>query len=306
MQQTVAGRIPFQGIGLHTGVIARMEIRPAEAGSGILFVRTGLPDGAVEIPARHEFVSSSSYRTVLANPEGVSLATVEHLMAALAVLGVDNAVIVVDGPEVPIMDGSALPFARAILATGIVSAGSTRRAIRICRKVEVKSGESRAALLPAREFSLACSIDFPSPAIGRQDCRVEGLGLPAVYSLLPARTFAELESIEALRSMGLARGGSLDNAVVVSGNKVLNENGLRFTDEFVRHKALDVVGDLYLAGAPILGHCIAVRPGHAITRRLLSAVFSTPGAWTWADAAEKDTESRREFSDAVESRRDWT
>ena len=306
MQQTVAGSIRFEGIGLHTGAISRMEIRPAEAGSGILFVRTGLPSGAVEIPARHEFVSSSSYRTVLANPEGVSLATVEHLMAALAVLGVDNVVIVVDGPEVPIMDGSALPFARAILDTGIVSNGSMRRAIRICRKVEVTSGESRAALLPAREFSLACSIDFPSPAIGRQDCRLEGLGLPAVSSLLPARTFAELESIEALREMGLARGGSLDNAVVVSGNKVLNENGLRFTDEFARHKALDVVGDLYLAGAQILGHCIAVRPGHAITRRLLSAVFSTPGAWAWADEAEMEPESRREFSSAAESRRDWT
>ena len=306
MQQTVAGCVRFEGIGLHTGVIAKMEIRPAQAGCGILFVRTGLPGGAVEIPARHEFISSSSYRTVLGNPEGVGLATVEHLMAALAVLGIDNAVVVVDGPEVPILDGSALPFARAILETGIVPSGGMRRAIRICRKVEVESGGSRAALLPSREFRLACSIDFPSPAIGRQDCQVEGLGLPAVYSLLPARTFAELESIEALRKMGLARGGSLDNAVVVSGNKVLNENGLRFSDEFARHKALDVVGDLFLAGAPILGHCIAVRPGHAITRRLLSAVFSTPGAWAWADAAEMQPESRRAFADAVESLPDWT
>ena len=306
MQHTVAGCIRFEGIGLHTGSMIRMEIRPAKAGYGIVFLRPGLPGGAVEIPARQEFISSSSYRTELSNPEGVSVSTVEHLMATLAVLGIDNAAIVVDGPELPIMDGSALPFARAILDTGIVPIRGTRRAIRILRKVEVKSGKSRAALLPAREFSLACSIDFPSPAIGRQECRVEGLGPPAVYSLLPARTFVELESIEDLRKMGLARGGSLDNAVVVSGNKVLNENGLRFTDEFARHKALDVVGDLYLAGAPILGHCIAVRPGHAITRRLLSAVFSTPGTWAWADAAETEPQSRRAIADAMETLREWT
>ena len=158
------------------------------------------------------------------------------------------------------------------------------------------------ALLPAREFRLDCSIDFPSPAIGQQEYAVQGLGLSAVETLLPARTFVELESIEALRGMGLARGGSLDNAVVVSGNKVLNENGLRFTDEFARHKALDVVGDLYLAGGPILGHCIAVRPGHGITRRLLSAVFSTPGSWAWVGAAECENSSRSKFEIGAESR----
>ena len=206
-------------------------------------------------------------------------------MAAFAVLGIDNAVVEVDGPEIPIMDGSALPFAEAILDTGIMPIVGKRRAIRVLRSIGVDSSGSSVRLFPAREFRLACSIEFASPAIGRQECVVENIGLPAVWSLLPARTFVELESIEKLRKMKLAKGGSLENAVVVSGNKVLNENGLRFTDEFVLHKALDVIGDLYLAGAPILAHCIAVRPGHSITRRLLSALFATPDAWTWEEGA---------------------
>ena len=302
MQTTVAGSIRFEGIGLHSGQTARMEVRPAASGYGIRFARSGFPGGSAKIPARHEFVSSTSYRTELASPQGVRLATVEHLMAAFAVLGIDNAEVEVDGPEIPVLDGSALPFARGILGVGIAAAGGARKCIRILRKVEVKSGESRMALLPAREFRLNCSIDFPSPAIGRQEYAVEGLGLSTVESLLPARTFVEFESIEALRGMGLARGGSLDNAVVVSGNKVLNEDGLRFTDEFARHKALDVVGDLYLAGGPIIGHCIAVRPGHGITRRLLSAVFSTPGNWAWAGTAESGNSARQKFEIGAESR----
>ncbi len=305
MQTTVAGCVRLQGIGLHSGRACRLNIRPAEAGRGIIFRLVGEPGGIAEIPARHEFIASTAYRTELASPDGVHLSTVEHLMAAFAVLGVDNAVVEVDGPEVPAMDGSALPFAEAILDTGIRPVCGRRLAIRVLRQVGVDRDGSSVRLFPAREFRLACAIEFPSPAIGRQECVVENLGQPAVWNLLPARTFVELESIDRLRKMGLARGGSLENAVVVSGNKVLNENGLRFTDEFVRHKALDVVGDLYLAGAPILAHCVAVRPGHGITSQLLSALFSTPGAWTWEEmpvtqsrdeaVAVREAESRPEM-----------
>ena len=292
MQTTVAGCVRLKGIGLHSGRECRMSICPAEAGHGIIFRLVGGPDGVVEIPARHDFIASTAYRTELASTEGERLSTVEHIMAAFAVLGIDNAVVEVDGPEIPIMDGSALPFAEAILDTGIMRIGGRRLAIRVLRSVGVDSSGSSVGLFPAREFRLACSIEFPSPAIGRQECVVENLGLPAVWSLLPARTFVELESIEKLRKMKLAKGGSLENAVVVSGNKVLNENGLRFTDEFVLHKALDVIGDLYLAGAPILAHCIAVRPGHGITRRLLSALFATPGAWTWEEVPVSPPQER--------------
>ena len=283
MQTTVAGCVRLQGIGLHSGRECRLNICPAEAGRGIIFRLVGDAVGIAEIPARHEFIASTAYRTELASTEGVHLSTVEHLMAALAVLGIDNAVVEVDGPEVPAMDGSALPFAEAILETGIRPVGGRRHAIRVLRQVGVDRDGSSVRLFPARDFRLACAIEFSSPAIGRQECIVESLGLPAVWDLLPARTFVELESVEKLRKMDLARGGSLENAVVVSGNKVLNENGLRFTDEFVLHKALDVVGDLYLAGAPILAHCVAERPGHGITSQLLSALFSTPGAWTWEE-----------------------
>ena len=284
MQATVAQPVRIEGVGLHTGRRTRVEIGPADSGHGIRFVRSDRAGDEAEIPARHQCVGCTAYRTELVNAHGVRLATVEHLLAALAVLGIDNARVRVEGPEMPILDGSALPFAEAILDAGIVVTGGQRRAIRILRRVQVKVGAASMVLLPAPEFRLTCSIEFASPAIGRQEFEVDGIGPGAVRSILPARTFAELESIESLRAAGLARGGSFDNAVVVSGNKVLNESGLRFTDEFVRHKSLDVIGDLYLAGAPIVAHCIAERPGHEVTRRLLSAVFSTPGAWAWADA----------------------
>ena len=302
MQTTVAGNIPFEGTGLHTGRPAGMEIRPAEAGYGIRFLRVDLPGGPEEIPALHDFVSSTRYRTELSGRNGAGVSTVEHLMAAFAVLEIDNAVVALDGPEVPAVDGSALPFARGIQEAGIRRLGGRRRAIHVRGRVEVEASGSSMVLLPAPEFGLSCSIEFPSPAIGRQDCRIEGLDSSLAESFLPARTFVELESIPSLHEAGLGRGGGLDCAVVVSGNKVLNEEGLRFSNEFARHKALDVVGDLRLAGAAILGHCIAVRPGHTLTLQLLRALFATPDAWSWVDVSERKRQALRTAGPLVETR----
>ncbi len=289
MQTTVGDRVSVEGPGLHFGEPARMEVMPAVEGYGIRFVRHGLPGGPVEIPASYDRVSSTQYRTELSSPGGVRVSTIEHFMAAVAVLGIDNAAVSIDGPEVPALDGSAYPFAQALLGGGVVSVPGRRRAIRVLRKVEVEQGGSSMVLLPAAEFRLSCSISFESPAIGHQTCEIERLDSTLVEDLLPARTFSELEGIGKLKRMGLALGGGLHNAVVVSGEKVLNENGLRFSDEFVRHKALDVVGDLRLAGAPILGHCIAVRPGHEITWRLLKALFADRDAWCWSDSDRATT-----------------
>ena len=302
MQTTVAGNIQFSGTGLHTGQPVCMEIRPAEAGHGIRFLRIDLPGGAAEIPARHGFVSSTRYRTELASREGVSVSTVEHLMAAFAVLEIDNAVVALDGPEIPAMDGSALPFARGILEAGIARLGGRRQAIRILGRVEVEANGSSMVLLPAPEFRLSCSIEFASPAIGRQDYLIGGLDTSLVDSLLPARTFVELESVPSLHEMGLGKGGGLGCAVVVSGNKVLNEEGLRFSNEFVRHKALDVVGDLRLAGAAIFGHCIAVRPGHRLASELLRSLFATPEAWSWQGDTDRESEALRMAGSLAESR----
>jgi UDP-3-O-[3-hydroxymyristoyl] N-acetylglucosamine deacetylase len=216
-----------------------------------------------------------------------SVGTVEHLMAALAGCGIDNALIEIDGPEVPIMDGSAEPFVFLIECAGIAVQAARRRAILILKTVSVEDGEKRAALRPAPEFSLALRIDFASRAIGRQH-RFTAFGPEAFKDeLARARTFGFAHEVEALRQAGLGRGGSLDNAVIIDGDRVLNEEGTRYPDEFVRHKLLDAVGDLYLAGRPILGHFEGVRSGHGMNNRLLRTLFAS-AAWVEVDMPVAD------------------
>jgi UDP-3-O-[3-hydroxymyristoyl] N-acetylglucosamine deacetylase len=217
--------------------------------------------------------------TVLSNGEGIEVRTVEHLMAALSGCGVDNAIVELDGPEVPAMDGSAAPFVALIERAGIVSQDRPRRAIKVLKPVRVNGDGASAALLPDHGFSMSFEIDFSNPLIRRQDMTVSFEPDTFRAELSPARTFGLFDDVERLQAAGLARGGSLDNAVVIKGDRVLNDDGLRFADEFVRHKLLDAFGDLYLAGGPIIGHFRGSCSGHAHTRRLLAALFADPDAW---------------------------
>jgi UDP-3-O-[3-hydroxymyristoyl] N-acetylglucosamine deacetylase len=260
-----------------------MTMRPAPPDTGIVFRRL---DAGADIRASWKNTIASSLSTVLSNGEGVRVSTIEHLMAALAGSEVDNAILELDGPEVPIMDGSAAPFLRLIERAGIVAQDEPRRAIKILKPVMVNDGETAAALLPDHGFSMSFEIDFANPLIRRQDMAVTLDPDTFRTELAPARTFGLLDDLPRLQAAGLGRGGSLDNVVVVSGSRVLNHGGLRYADEFVRHKLLDAVGDLYLAGGPIIGHFRGVRSGHALTRQLLAALFADADAWCATTLAE--------------------
>lgn len=283
-QRTLAQAIDCAGIGLHGGRRVRLALYPAAPGTGIVFRRSDL---GVDIPARFDAVADTRLCTEIAAPDQpeIRIGTIEHVMAALVGCGVDNAVVEVDGPEIPILDGSAAPFVFLIDCAGTVEQEAYRRVIEILRPIEVHSGAAFAALLPAtpdRAFGgleMALSIDFAASAIGRQELglRLDEAGFRR--ELASARTFTLAAEIEALRASGRARGGSLENAVVVDGARVLNPGGLRAPDEFVRHKLLDAVGDLALAGAVLRGRFHAHCSGHGLNNRLLRALFATPDAW---------------------------
>jgi UDP-3-O-[3-hydroxymyristoyl] N-acetylglucosamine deacetylase len=288
LQQTLAGVSHCRGIGLHSGQPVALTLRPAAPDTGILFRRT---DAGAEIRANWTSTAESALSTVLSNGEGIEIGTIEHLMAALAGSQIDNAVVEVDGPEVPIMDGSAAPFTLMIGRAGTVPQDAARRAFKVLKPVWVSANGAAAALLPEHGFSMSFEIDFDNPLIRRQDITLNFEPGTFNAELAPARTFGLLDDWPRLKAAGLARGGSLDNAIVVSGNRVLNDGGLRFTDEFVRHKLVDALGDLYLAGGPIIGHFRGLRSGHALTRRLVAALFADRDAWcetTIVDATDLD------------------
>ncbi|MBW3559370.1 MAG: UDP-3-O-acyl-N-acetylglucosamine deacetylase [Proteobacteria bacterium] len=281
-QHTVAGSAICAGVGMHTGQRVRLAIRPAPADGGIVFVRSDLPGSGGNdnrVPVSAEAVVATRLGTVIANAAGVTVSTIEHLMAALAALGVDNALVEVDGPEVPIMDGSALPFVELLDRAGRRAQAAPRRVIEVLRPVTVSEGGKHASLLPAERFEVDFEIRFASAAIGRQ--RVVTAADEAGFrrELADCRTFGFLHEVESLRAAGLARGGSLANAVVIDGDRVLNPEGLRRPDEFVRHKALDAVGDLYVLGAPILGRFESSCGGHGLNNQLCRALLAQPDAW---------------------------
>ena len=281
-QRTLKTAIGCTGIGLHSGLKISMILRPAGPDSGIIFRRTDIAGGGASIAARWDNVSDTRLNTCIANDAGVAVRTIEHLMAALAGLGIDNLVIDINGPEVPVMDGSAAPFVFLMECAGVVEQTAPRRAIRVLKPVVVKDGDKMASLRPADSFSVLVDIDFAAPVVGRQRCF---LGLSEFKSdISRARTFGFEQEVAALRAAGLGKGGSLDNAVVISGDgrNVMNDEGLRYDDEFVRHKALDAIGDLYLAGHTLLGHYHGVRPGHALNNQLLREFLSDRSAWTLA------------------------
>ena len=284
MQRTLARSVGLSGVGLHGGAPARLTLRPAPAGSGVVFCRIDVADRDQRVPATWDRVSDTRLNTTIANAEGVSVSTIEHLMAALAAAGVDNALIDIDGPEIPIMDGSSAPFLRAIRSVGLVDLDAPRRAIRVLRPVSVRKGDAVASLSPAERFEIGFSIDFADAAIGAQTGEIAVDGDSFARELADCRTFGRLAEIEHLRKMGLALGGGLHNAIVVDGARVLNPEGLRRADEFVRHKMLDAVGDLALAGAPIVGRYEGARAGHETTNLLLRALFADASAWEWVEA----------------------
>ncbi|MFZ9406520.1 MAG: UDP-3-O-acyl-N-acetylglucosamine deacetylase [Burkholderiaceae bacterium] len=287
-QRTLKAPVETVGVGLHSGLPVRLTLKPAAPDTGIVFRRTDLAV-PVDIPARPERVGDTRMASTLqAADEGegaqVKVATVEHLMSALAGLGIDNLLVEVTAPEIPILDGSAGSFVFLVQSVGIVEQAASKRFIRVLRPVEVRDGDKWARLEPHSGFKLKFSIDFRHPAIDAtvQEVEVDFERESYLSAIGRARTFGFVQDVETLRSLGLAQGGSLDNAIVMDESRVLNSEGLRSPDEFVKHKILDAVGDLYLAGHALLAAYVAHKSGHALNNLLLRKLFSDPTAWEWA------------------------
>ena len=280
-QRTLKSVIRATGVGLHTGEKVAMTLRPAPPNSGIVFRRIDLSK-PVDIVADAFKVTDTRLCSAL-EAGGARVATVEHLMSAFAGLGIDNAFVDLTGSEVPIMDGSAAPFVFLIQSAGIEQQPAPKRFFRIKRPVEVRDGEKWARFDPYDGFKLSFSIEFDHPAFERsaQTATVDFANTSYVKEVARARTFGFIQEVEALRDSGLALGGSLDNAIVVDEYRVLNAEGLRYTDEFVKHKLLDAIGDLYLIGHPLIGAFSAHKSGHALNNRLLRAALALEGAWEW-------------------------
>ena len=283
-QRTLASAIGCVGVGLHSGRKTRLMLRPLPAGSGIMFRRIDLDPalGPIDIPARHDHVVDTRLCTVIAHPERTEcrVGTVEHLLAALAGCGIHNALVEIDGAEVPILDGSAASFVFLIDCAGIAEQAVAVARIEVLRTVRVECGAAFAELRPsAFGFDMALSIDFEARAIGRQALSLRLSAESFRAELARSRTFVQAAEVSALQASGLAQGGSLDNAIVVDDARILNPSGLRMEDEFVRHKLLDAVGDLSLAGAELGGRFVAHRTGHALNNRLLLALFADDANW---------------------------
>lgn len=282
MQHTLKNAVTISGIGLHSGAVVTMRLLPATADHGIVFMRTDR-DGDNIIPARWDHVVDTRLCTVIGNASGATVGTIEHVMAALRGCGVDNLLIEIDGAEVPVMDGSSAPFVEAIDDAGVQVQAAPRRAIRILKEVVVEEEGKRVRLSPAQGSVFAGQIDFRHPVIGSQFYETRLVNGNFRHELSEARTFGFLEEVEALRAIGLVRGGSTDNAIVLDKGRVLNDEGLRFSDEFIRHKLLDAVGDLFLAGGPILGAYEGYRAGHALNNAILRKLFADRDAWKMVD-----------------------
>lgn len=285
-QRTLYGSAECSGVGVHSGATVNLRLLPAPVDSGISFIRTDLPAGQNRIAAQWNKVVDTRLCTVIGNEHGATVGTVEHLMAALRAMNIDNARIELDGAEIPIMDGSAAPFVLLVEMAGILEQDAPRQWLQILKPVVVEQDGKTASLTPADQPGFTVEIMFKSAAIARQryDFTVNPYGFKGEISR--ARTFGFLEEVDQLRKLGLARGGSLQNAVVISGDKVMNDGGLRYTDEFVRHKLLDAVGDLSLAGCPILGNFSGYCTGHALNNKLLHALFADRAAWRFIQRPE--------------------
>ena len=278
-QKTTVAPAIIAGVGVHTGDRVRLAVRPAPVGTGIVFVRTDIRDRDNRIPVSGEAVVDARLNTMIENAAGVRLSTIEHLMAAFAALGVSNAVVEVDGPELPILDGSALQFVQLLDRAGFRRQEAPVRYIEILEPIVVRDGDKSAALLPCDRYEMRFEIDFPTPVIGNQVVDFVVDEQTFRDEIMAARTFGFAHEVEALRKAGLARGGRLENAVVIDGDQILNPGGLRMEREFVKHKALDAIGDLYVLGAPLLGRYEGVKAGHHINNLLVRELLANPQAW---------------------------
>ena len=272
-QQTIKNEILLTGIGLHSGKQVELQLKPAEIDNGIKFIRTDkIKDNVIN--AVWSNVTETVLSTTISNKGGLKISTIEHLMSALSGLHIDNLNIYINAPEVPIMDGSSRPFVDAIEDTGIKIQSKKRKILNVKKVIEVKNNDSSVKIIPNKQFSIDFEIDFPSQLVSKQSCQLQLINGNYKADIAAARTFGFEKDVEHLRSNGLALGGSLDNAVVVGERKILNKDGLRYNDEFVRHKILDSIGDLYLAGSPIIGYFYGNKSGHYLNNQLLRKLFS--------------------------------
>ena len=272
-QKTLNGNVICEGIGLHSGLKIKMEIMPAEANQGIVFIRKDILDNQ-KIHASYKNVSDTKLGTTIINKAGYKVRTIEHLMAAFMGLKIDNALVILSGSEIPIMDGSSKVFVDLINGIGIKEQFVSKKIIKILRRVAVYNGKSSIIASPSKDFSIEYQIDFEDPAIGIQKQKLTRLGSNFDKEISAARTFGMLKEVEYMRKNGLALGGSIDNAIVVDNGKILNPDGLRYKDEFVRHKILDLCGDIYLSGRHFLGNISAICAGHEINNKFLWELFS--------------------------------
>ena len=285
-QTTLRDRTALFGVGIHSGLPVTLAIHPADAGNGLRFIRTRI-DGQQdrEIQADMSAVTATEFATVLGDASGPLVSTAEHVLAALAGLGVDNAVVEIDGPEAPIMDGSAAPFVAAIEAVGLATLHQPRRYIKVLKPVQVALGDAFGELRPnARGFRIEAEVEFDHALIGRQALAIDVKPDTFRREIARARTFGFMRDVTTLWNSGYALGASLENTLVVSDNRILNPEGVRFPDEFVRHKVLDAIGDLALAGGPLLATYRSVRGGHKLNHAVLCALMSDASAWAWTEA----------------------
>ncbi len=274
MQQTIKNIVKCEGIGLHSGSKVNMTLRPAAADTGIVFVRSDIEESKSVIPAHYSMVTETLLGTNITNNYGVKVLTIEHLMAALWGAGIDNLIVELDSPEVPIMDGSSEPFVFLIECAGVMEQERGRKILKVLKKIEVSEGDAKAVLAPAKSFVAEVEINFSNQVVASQKAGFDFSKVGFKGSVSRARTFGFEEEVNYMRSQGLALGGSLENAIVVSNSGVLNEDGLRYPDEFVRHKILDCVGDLFLAGYRIEGRFTGFKSGHSLNNKLLRKLFS--------------------------------
>lgn len=279
-QSTLRASAVCAGISLHGGRQTRLVMNPAPPETGLIFRRSDVTDRHNLIHVTPESVTGVRNCTTISNAGGVDVSTIEHLLAALCAAGVDNLVVDLDGPELPALDGSAEPFLKLIEQVGLKRQAAARRYVRVLKPVEVSSGDAWARIEPSESFELDVTIDFDDSAIGYQRLKMAPNVQAFRDRLASARTFARMHEVAALQEAGLSKGGSLENAVVVDGDEVLNPDGLRFDDEFVRHKALDLMGDMYLGG-PVLGRVTTVKSGHGLNHDLLAKLFATADAWDY-------------------------
>ena len=272
-QQTIAEPIFIKGIGLHTGIDVSIKLCPAEADYGIKFIRKDIVANNI-VDALWSNVTNTNLSTTISNKYGVSVSTIEHLMSALSGLHIDNIKIEISGPEVPIMDGSSIKFVDMIDKTSTKTLNKKRKILKVKKNIKVEKDNTSAELKPNTQFSIDFEIDFPSKFVSQQSCQLQLINGNYKTDIASARTFGFEKDVDILRSNGLALGGSLENAVVIGENKILNSDGLRFKDEFVRHKILDSIGDLYLAGAPIQGYFFGNKSGHHLNNLLLKSLFA--------------------------------